>query len=267
MTVNTYSLGLARASVELKTFFRQRDTVVFTFALPVVIMLVLGSVFGGVAGESGVTPSQLLAASLIAGGVASTSFSNLAVGITTDRENGALKRLRGTPMPAAAYFLGKVALVAVASLAEAVIMLAVAAVAFNLSLPHDVGHWVTFAWVFVLGVTSCSLIGIALTGLVRTTSGAAAMANLVLIVLQFISGVYVTPLRILPSWLSTIGSVFPIKWMAQGFRSVFLPGLMAGDEMAGTWEHGRAALVLAAWCVGGLILCVATFRWRGRRER
>jgi ABC-2 type transport system permease protein len=263
---STLALGLARAGVELKTFFRRRDTVVFTFALPTVIMVVLCSVFANKAMPL-VTASQHLAAGLIAGGIASTSFVNLGEGITTDRDNGTLKRLRGTPLPVVAYFLGKMALVLVASLAEAAIMLGVAAIAFDLPLPRTVGAWVTFGWIFVLGVTACSLLGVALSGLVRTTSAAAAMSNLALVVLQFVSGIYVLPLRNLPEPLITIGSFFPLKWIAQGFRSVFLPDQLAAEEVAGAWEHARIALVLLAWCVGGLVLCLMTFRWRGRDHR
>jgi ABC-2 type transport system permease protein len=61
-----------------------------------------------------------------------------------------------------------------------------------------------------------------------------------------------------------VAAIFPLKWMAQGLRSVFLPDALAAVEPAGSWELGRTALVLAAWCVAGLVLCVATFRWQDR---
>jgi ABC-2 type transport system permease protein len=86
------------------------------------------------------------------------------------------------------------------------------------------------------------------------------------LVLQFISGVFFQFSEI-PTWMQTVAACFPLKWMAQGFRSVFLPESMAALEPAGTWEHGRTALVLAAWCVAGLVLCVATFRWQDRVDR
>src|SRR5215471_9518340 len=107
-------LGLHRGVVELKTFFRLRDAVVFTFSLPVVMLAILGSVFAREVQGTGITASQLFAAGIIAGGVASTSFVNLGIGIATDRDNGTLKRLRGTPMSALSYFLGKIILVLVA---------------------------------------------------------------------------------------------------------------------------------------------------------
>ncbi len=254
--------------IELKTFFRQRDAVVFTFSLPAVLLLVLGSVFTDEFDGTGITVSQLFAAGMIAGGIASTSFVNLGIGIATDRDDGTLKRLRGTPMPPVSYFIGKVILVLVASLAEVVMLLATGMLVFDLTLPTDVSRWFTFAWVFVLGVTGCSLLGIAASSIARIGAQRPRRPQ---------PSVHRAAVRLrhlrrarcadLPEPLVQIGSLFPLKWMAQGFRSVFLPDVMAGQEVAGAWEHGRVALVLAAWCIGGLILCLTTFRWRGRRDR
>ena len=61
--------------------------------------------------------------------------------------------------------------------------------------------------------------------------------------------------------MQQIAALFPLKWLCQGMRSVFLPDSFASQEAAGSWELGRIALVLGAWCVGGLLLCLATFRW------
>jgi ABC-2 type transport system permease protein len=65
----------------------------------------------------------------------------------------------------------------------------------------------------------------------------------------------------LPGWMQQLAALFPLKWMAQGLRSVFLPDSFAQHEVAHSWELGRVALVLGAWCVGGLVLCLLTFRW------
>jgi ABC-2 type transport system permease protein len=264
---STLGLGLSRAAVELKGFFREKDTLVFTFTLPIVILMILGSVFADLIEGTGITASQLFVGGMIAGGVASTSFLTLGAGIAADREDGTLKRLRGTPMPAVAYFLGKVVLVLVASLAELGILLGVGVFAFGLEVPTTPGRLFTLAWVFLLGVTACSLAGIAVSSLARSARGAGGLANLSLLVLMFASGVYVVPVSGLPAPLIAVGSLFPLKWMAQGMRSVFLPDVMARLEAAGAWEHGRTVLVLGAWCIGGLVLCLTTFRWRGRRER
>ena len=260
-------LGLARASVELRTFFREKDTVIFTFALPIIMLAILGSVFSNTVKGTPITASQLFVGGMVAGGIASTSFITLGAGIASDRESGTLKRLRGTPMPLLSYFLGKVGLVLVASLAEVALLLAVGGLLFALPLPSSPERWFTFAWVFGLGVTACALIGIAVSSLARSARSAGALSNLALIVLMFASGVYVVPVSALPASLSAVGSLFPLKWMAQGMRSVFLPDDLGSMELAGSWEHGRIALVLGAWCIGGLVLCLTTFRWAGPRDR
>src|SRR5262249_46361351 len=143
---SAWRLGLARGVVELKTFFRERDTVAFTFALPVVLLLLLGSIFTVEYPGPGVTASQPFTASMIAAGIASTTFVNLGVGVASDRDDGTLKRLRGVPMPPVAYFLGKVILVLVVSAAEVLLLLATGLLLFGLRLPAEPERWLTFGW-------------------------------------------------------------------------------------------------------------------------
>ena len=64
--------------------------------------------------------------------------------------------------------------------------------------------------------------------------------------------------------MQELAAIFPLKWMAQGLRSVFLPQALALEEPAHSWELGRVALVLGIWCVVGLVLCVRTFRWQNK---
>lgn len=255
---------MRRGLIELKLFFRQRDAVVFTFSLPVVMLLLLGSIFSDELRGTGVTASQIFTAGMIAAGVASTTFVNLGIGIAMDRDDGTIKRLLGIPMPRIQYLVGKVILALVVTLAEVAILLTAGVVFFGLTLPSDMGRWLTFGWVLALGVTGCSLLGIAASSLPRTARSAPAVMNLPYLVLSFISGVFVIPLKHLPEPLIQIGSLFPLRWMAQGFRSVFMPDSVVDQEITGTWEHGRVAIVLAAWCIGGLVLCLSTFRWRSR---
>jgi ABC-2 type transport system permease protein len=260
----TPRMGLARGGVELKQFFRQREQVIFTFSFPALIMILLGSIFTQTF-PNGVTSSQVFTASMIGAGIVATSFLNLGIGVAADREDGTLKRLRGTPMTAQSYFIGKIILVAVSSLAEVVLLLAVGMILFGVSLPTDPAKWLTFAWVFVLGTVSCALLGLAVSSIAKSAQSAAAVANVPYIALLFMSGVYIT-IQALPQWMLMVGSIFPIKWAAQGFRSVFLPDSMAAQEAAGSWEHGMTALVLGGWCLLGLALCLATFRWTNRRD-
>ncbi|MGH8834710.1 MAG: ABC transporter permease [Actinomycetes bacterium] len=260
-------LGLSRGLLELRMFLRERDAVVFMFALPPTLLALLGSIFTNSFQGTGVTASQVFAASMIAGGIASTTFVNLGIWIAAERDDGTLRRLRTVPMPPVAYLIGKIVLVVVTSVAEVAVLLTVGVVFFDLRLPATAERWFTFGWVFVLATISCSLLGIAVSNLARSARSAPAVVNLPFLVLEFISGVFIMPITELPRRLLSVGSLFPLKWAAQGFRSAFLPDSMTVHEVAGAWEQGRIALVLGAWCLGGLLLCLKTFRWGGRRDR
>lgn len=256
-------IGFSRVVPELKMFFRRPEQLGMTFSLPAVICILLGSIFATKLPHSETSTGAVIAASMLGYGILSTSFINLGIGIAADRETGALKRLRGTPATASSYFIGKILLVAVASLAEAIVLLTVGALVFKLRLPTDVFGWFTLTWVFLLGIVSCSLLGIFISNFASNAVSAAVITNGPAVGLQFVSGTYV-PLILLPAWMLTLGSIFPVKWMAQGFRSVLLPSNMAVYEPAGNWEHWQTFFVLTAWSIGGLIACLAVFRWSDR---
>jgi ABC-2 type transport system permease protein len=187
----------------------------------------------------------------------------LALWAAVARDDGTIKRLRSTPMPPVAYFLGKVGLVALTSLAQFTLLLGVAKLGFGVQLPTDAGRWATFVWVFLLGVAAGTVLGIAFSSLASSSRSVGAIVIAPTLILQFISGVYFA-FTDLPEWLKQVASLFPLKWIAQGMRSVFFPDDWQTQEMAGTWEPGRTALVLAVWLVAGLVVCARTFRWTKR---
>jgi ABC-2 type transport system permease protein len=250
-----------RAVVELKEFFRQRESVVFTLLFPVILLGVFGAVLDYDIG-AGVTFTQYFMAGIIAAGILGASLQNMAISIATERSDGTLKSLYGTPMPKSAYFVGKVVQVLAVTLLIVLILLAVGVLAYGVVLPSG-SDWITFAWVTVLGSAACTLLGIAVSSLAKNGRSASAMVTPIAIVLQFVSGVFFLFSQV-PTWMQTVAAFFPLKWMAQGLRSVFLPDVLAAQEPAGSWELGRVALVLGLWCVAGLALCVATFRWQDR---
>ena len=257
--------GLVRGRLEVRAFFRERQTVVFVFAMPAIVLVLLGSIYGHQHAARGVTVVQLFTAGMIAGGIGATSFQNLGLTIAAERERGTLKRLRGTPLAPAAYFIGKVILVFVCTVAEVVVLIVVGVALYHLHLPTSAAQWWSLAWVFVLGTVACSLIGIGISSLPSSATNSFPVISLPYLVLQFISGVYV-PFYNVPPWLQHIAAIFPLKWMSQGLRSAFLPAQAAALEPSHSWQHGQTALVLAAWIVGGLVLCLTTFRWRPRGD-
>jgi ABC-2 type transport system permease protein len=253
-----------RAGVELKEFFRQRESVIFTLAFPVVLLLALGAVLHYDVGD-GVTFPQYFMAGVITAGIVGASLQNMAIHIAGERSDGTLKGLAGTPMPKSAYFFGKVVQVLAVALATIVLLLLVGVVVYRVQLPSGTG-WLTFAWVSVLGAAACTLLGITVSTLARNGRSASATVTPIALVLEFVSGVFI-PFDQVPGWLQDVASVFPVKWMAQGLRSVFLPDALAVREPAHGWELGRVALVLGIWCVVGLVLCARTFRWQDKVDR
>lgn len=253
--------GLDRTVLELKMYSREKEAVFFSFLLPILLLALFSTIFGAQfeGGDGTMTAGRFFLPGMVAAGVLLTSFQTMAMSVATERDDGTLKRLRATPMPPVAYFLGKVGLVAVSSTAQVAVLLLVARVAYGVELPGDASAWGRFAGVFVLGVFSGTVLGIAYSSLASARSVGAVVIGPIL-VLQFISGVYIA-FDDIPDWLKQVASVFPLKWIAQGMRSAFYPEGMASAEMAGTWETGRTLLVLGGWSVVGLVLCVATFRW------
>ena len=260
---STATNGLARGGVEVLQFLRDRTAMIFTFAFPAMLLLLFGTIFKDSYDNTDVSASQVYSASMIAYGILATAFVTMGAGVALDREDGTLKRLHGTPITPTAYVMGKLILVLVLSVAEATLLILVGILIFDMPVP-DAAHWLTFAWLFLLSTFACTACGIAVSAIVKHARTAGAILNVPVVFLQFISGVFIHPITVLPAWLITVASFFPVKWMSQGFRYVFLPDSMKQYEAAGQWELGRTALVLGAWCVIGLVLCLVTFRWTER---
>jgi len=261
--MNTIKIGVSRGNLEIRQFLRQRESVVFTLLFPVLLLLIFGSVFKNTIAP-GVTFSQYFVAGMIASGLINTGFQQLAIMIPLERDDGTLKRLRGTPMPPTSYFIGKILSVLASMIVQIVLLLLVGALMFGVDLPTDLGPWVTFSLVSLLGITGSTLLGIAFSSVPRSGRGASAMVTPIVLVLQFISGVFFI-FNQLPSWMQNVASIFPLKWLTQGMRSVFLPESFASQEVAKSWEHGRVALMLTIWIVIGLVLALKTFRWERSR--
>lgn len=259
------SLGVRRIGLELRQFFRDKDSAVFTFALPMLLLVVFGSVFNTDIAP-GVTFSQYFVAGMIASGVIYTAFQNLAINIPMERDDGTLKRLQGTPMPRSSYFIGKVGLTVLVYVVQVALLLLIGVLFFGLNLPDSASKWWTFTWISALGLISCTLLGIAFSSVPRNGRSASALVTPIVLVLQFTSGVFFVFSQ-LPGWMQGFASLFPLKWLTQGMRSVFLPDTFAAEEVSGGWDLPLVALALGIWCVAGAVLVLTTFRWQRRGER
>lgn len=261
------SNGIASIGFELRGYFRAPDSVFFGFLFPILMLGIFGTAFASVGdvgarpdGTGGISMAAYYLPGMVAAGVLLTGVQNLAMDIAHEKGTGWLRRLGGTPLSPVSYFIGKAGVVVIAGVFQLALLLAFAALVFRIALPTDPELWLRFAWIFLLGIATMSLLGVALSALPRSAKSATAVILPILLILQFISGVYLQ-FSMLPEWLQNVAAIFPLKWVAQGMRSVFLPEHFAALEPSGGWDLGLIALNLGIWFVIGLVLSVLTFRW------
>ncbi len=257
--MNTFKLGLLRGRMEVKVFMRGRESVVFTLLFPVILLFIFGSVFKDTIAPD-VTFSQYFVAGMIASGLINTGFQQLAITIPMERELGTLKRLRGRPISVTAYFIGKAYLVTFLMVLQTGLLLGAGTAFFGLNLPSDPSKWLTFAWIILLGSACSTVLGIAFSTVPKSGRGASAVVSPIVIILQFFSGVFFVFSQ-LPGWMQQFAAFFPLKWLTQGMRSVFLPESFATQEVAQSWELGRTGLILVLWLIAGLVIAIKTFNW------
>ena len=257
--ITALRIGFQRGLLEIKQFNRAREAVVFTILFPVILLFIFGSVFDNEIAPS-VTFSQYFVAGMIASGLVNSGFQNLAITIPMERDTGALKRLRGTPMPPSAFFIGKGIQVLYSMSLQVVLLLTFGAIFFGLELPTAPEKWLAFTWIIVLGSISAAILGIAFSTVPKSGRAASAVVSPIVIILQFFSGVFFVFSQ-LPGWMQQFAALFPLKWLTQGMRYVFLPESFATEEVAGSYELSRIAIVLILWTIVGTFLAVKTFAW------
>ncbi len=264
---NPIRLGFTQAALEMKSFVRAKDMVFFTLGLPLMFLLVFGLVFAGELEGTEVSVGQWFTPGIIAASVLSAGIVNLATSMAIERHDGTLRRLALTPLPTTSYLIGKILMTVVTAIGMTVVLLGVGVLLFDVMLPTNTDRWMTFGWVFGLGVVASSVLGIAMSSIPRSAKSASAVFNLPFLGLMFISGVFIESNSI-PDWVRTVAGVFPLRWLASGMRAAFLPAEFEQVfEPGGSYDLDIGAAVLAAWVVVGFVFAVATFRWGRERRR
>ena len=250
---------VGRGRIEVLLTFRDRRTIMFTVLLPLILLLVLSSLVhpGDLKYASF---AQYLTAGMVASGLVYGGFQGLAISIPEERSDGTLKRLYGTPMPRSAYFVGKIINVVVIYVIQVVLMVGLGVTAYHVTIPTSSHAIITFVWLSALALVTFTSLGIAFSSLAKTGQAAAAIATPLVLFLQFTSGVFFV-VTTEPAWMRTIASVFPLRWMCQGMRSVFLPARFGSQELGGGFHLTQVALIMSVWAIVGLVLCFRTFRW------
>jgi ABC-2 type transport system permease protein len=260
---------LARQTADqLRTFWRIPVAVFFTVGLPLVMLVLFNAIFGNeviTSGNETWTLSQFYTAGLAAFAAVAATFTNLANMVPIRRDEGVLKRWRGTPLPTHIYVAGFVCSAIAIAFVSVVAMLALGAVAWDLDV--DPAKLPAALVTFLVGVAAFAALGMALASLIRSASEASAAANAVILPLAFVSNVFIQT-DDAPRWFEVIGDVFPLKPFVESFQDCFNPTVPAP---AFDW----AALgFVALWGAAGLVVALTRFTWepsgsapRGRRSR
>ena len=259
------SVGIKRIGYELKSYVRTPDAVFFNFFFPLMMLVIFTVAFSNIdidvpgAGRA-LTSADIYLPAMLAMGVLVSGTQHLGIEIAIEKHDGTLRRLSGSPISPVSYFIGKFGQVFVSATLQAIAIVLTARFVFGAYMPETIGPWLTFAWVFYLGLLASSILGIAISALPRSAKSATAVILPPILILQFISGIYLS-FTTLPEWLQNFASLFPLKWIGQGFRAVFYPDQFKSVELGGDWFMDQVAIAIAIWVVLGVVFTLLTFRW------
>ena len=250
------ALALHQFRFDQKTFWRNPASVFFTVLLPVMFLLIFATIFGDeTIEELGVKTTTYYVPAIITLGVVSASCQSLAISLTVDRENGILKRTRGTPLPSWVFITGRIGNAIVISVLSLAVLSVIGLIVYDVDIPWERLPAVLVA--LAVGAASFCCLGIALTAAIPSEDAAAPITNVALLPLYFLSGVFI-PESEIPDGVLDFADLFPIRHFFEAFFTAWNP-LTTG---AG-FEWGDLAVV-AAWGLAGLLIAIRTFRWKPR---
>jgi ABC-2 type transport system permease protein len=251
--MNDAALAAAQARYALKGFLREPRAFIFTVIMPLFLLVILNGIFHG--------PSSFLrlrvpfavyyTPAIISYQIMLAGYSSLLIAVTTERERGMLKRLRGTPMPSWVFLAGEIVRTTIVVAVTVVVLVAVGAGVYH--VPIGARTVIGLAVYTVTGTACMCALGLASTRVCATTDAASVAGPFITLILGFISGVFI-PVSMMPAWLLDAGKLFPLEHLARGLQQAFaVPG------STGITTIDLAAL--AAWGAAGLGAALVGFRW------
>lgn len=239
---------------EQLTFWRNRQGAFFTFLFPVMIFVIFGALFGNhkSAFYGHISSLQYYAPVIAALSVIGACYSQLAIVLAERRQSGILKRVRATPLPAWAYFLGLLAHCVIISVIDVALIVGLS-IGYGVTLPGP-GQWLPFLVALVVGVVCFCALGVGVASLVTNSEAAPAVVQVILFPLLFISGTY---FPINAGFVNNIADIFPVRPFNQA---------LIGPFAYGTGFDGQHLAVVAVWGAIGSFIAVRRFRWDPRPE-
>lgn len=246
-------LFLHQLRSEQLLFWRNREAAVFVFVFPPMLYLLLGAVYDGEI--EGRPAADVLLAGLIGYGCANTAFAGLAITLVIRRENGLLKRVRGTPLPAPTYLASVVASILSVFVLQMLVTIGLGVALYGAAGPE---RWGQLALSVVVGVAGFAGMGFGIASLIRSSEGASAVVNLVVLPMAFLSGSF-GPTRDYPAVLRAVADVLPLTYFNDLLERAYLR-----DQPI--WGDPGAIAIVLAWGAAGLLVAWRRFGWQPRER-
>jgi ABC-2 type transport system permease protein len=243
-----------------KAFWRNPASAFFTFAFPLMFLVIFTSLLGSgtveIAPGVEIQQDSYYVAAMAAFAVISATYTNLAISVTFTRDAGILKRTRGTPLPSGIYLSGRVIHAILISILLVVITSAFGVAFYDAEVPTGVlllEHAVTV----IVGAMAFTALGLATTAIVPNPEAAPAVVNAIILPLLFLSGIFIPLGADAPEWMKVVGNVFPVKHFAEAMLGSFY-----GSPFPFEWWD---VLVVGLWGIGGLLAAIRFFSWEPRK--
>jgi ABC-2 type transport system permease protein len=244
---------------QVRVFLRIPVALFFTIALPLMIVVLFNLIFGGGGAtiETATGPwsiQQFYVTALAAFEVVSATFTNLANMIPDRRQDGVMKRWRGTPLPSWIYLSGFVGAGLAIAAAGFALIIAIGFAFYNLEI--GVAKIPALVLAFVVGTLAFSALGVAIAGLIRSQEAAPAVTNAVILPMAFISNTFIAvDVSSMPRWLDVLSQALPLRPFVESVQAPFNPTVGAPGIL---WDN---LAVVVAWGVFGIVLAARTFKW------
>ncbi len=236
-----------------RLFWRNRESAVFVFIFPPMLYLLLGAVYDGRIG--GFAAADALLVGLVGYGCANTAFAGLAITLVIRREGGVLKRMRATPLPPTTYLAAVLTSTLFVFILQMFVTMALGVVLYDASGPRN---WLGLGCAVLLGVAAFAGLGFGATSLIRSSEGASAVVNLIVLPMAFLSGSF-GPTRSYPAFLKAISDVLPLTYLIRILKVVYLGG-------GSFWSQPKGILIVLVWGLGGLLIAWRRFGWEPRER-
>jgi ABC-2 type transport system permease protein len=257
--MSSSGIAVRQVGFEQKSFWRNPASAFFAFLFPIIFLVVFATLFKGQMVQIGTvstTYDNYYIPALVAFGVMGACFTNISITLSLRRDNGILKRLRGTPLPPWAFIAGVVGSSIIVSIILAVLTTGFGILVYGVHVPE---HFAAAAATIAVGALSFCALGMAMTIAIPNAEAAPAIVNGVFLPIVFISGTFFPVAS--SNVLAKIAEWFPVRHFIDAMFMAFDPGHQSSNGFNGT-----DLLVMAAWGAGAVILAVLRFRWEPRKS-